>query len=83
VNLKVGYRGRYTYRQAPLTLTFVNEPIWSPGACHAKRAASLNSGVNPMHRPVDGDVIDLDTPLGQQLLDVALREPIMRVPPRP
>jgi len=34
----------------------------------------------PLHPPVHGDVVDLDTPLGQQLLDVAVGEAEAQVP---
>jgi hypothetical protein len=34
----------------------------------------------PLHPPVDNDVIDLDTALGQQLLDVATRQAVPQIP---
>ena len=36
--------------------------------------------MNRLHPPVDGDVIDLDTALGQQFLDIAVGQAIARVP---
>jgi hypothetical protein len=34
----------------------------------------------PLHPPVDGDVVDLDTPLGEQLFDVAIGQAEAQVP---
>ena len=34
-----------------------------------------------LHPPVQGDVVDLDTALGQQLLEVPVRQPEPQVPP--
>ena len=34
----------------------------------------------PQHSPVDRDMIDRDTPFGQQLFDVAVRQPTARTP---
>ena len=34
----------------------------------------------PPHPPVDRDMIDRDTPFGQQLFDVAVRQPIAQLP---
>ena len=44
------------------------------------RAASMNSGGEPLHPPVDGDVIDGDTALGQQLLDITVGQAVPQVP---
>jgi hypothetical protein len=32
-----------------------------------------------LHRPVDGDVVDRDAALGQQLLDIAIRQAVPQV----
>src|SRR5829696_4911290 len=37
-------------------------------------------GREPLHPPVDGDVVDLDTPLGEQFLDVAVGQAEAQVP---
>jgi hypothetical protein len=34
----------------------------------------------PLHPPVDRDVVDLDAPFGEQLLDVTVRQPEAQVP---
>ena len=34
----------------------------------------------PLHPPVDGDVVDLDTALSEQLLDIAVGHPEAQVP---
>jgi hypothetical protein len=34
----------------------------------------------PQHPPVDGDVVDLDTALGEELFDVAVRQAEAQVP---
>ena len=33
-----------------------------------------------LHPPVDGDVVDLDPTLGEELFDVAVGEPIPQIP---
>lgn len=43
------------------------------------QAACRYSLVSPLQR-VEGDVIDLDTALGEQLLNVAVRQPVAQVP---
>jgi hypothetical protein len=35
----------------------------------------------PLHPPVDGDVVDLNTALDQQLLHVAARQAVTQIPP--
>ena len=37
-------------------------------------------GREPLDPPVDGDVIDGDAALGQQFLDVPVRQPVPQVP---
>jgi hypothetical protein len=37
-------------------------------------------GREPLHPAVDGDVVDLDAPFGEQLLDVAVGQPEAQVP---
>jgi hypothetical protein len=37
-------------------------------------------GVNPLHPPIDGDVVDLDPALGEQFLDVAIGQPEAQLP---
>ena len=34
----------------------------------------------PLHPPVDRDVVDLDTALGQQLLHIAVKQAVAQVP---
>ena len=34
----------------------------------------------PLHPPVDGDVVDFDAALGEQLLDVPIGQPVAQVP---
>src|SRR5258705_11257855 len=71
---------RYTYRQTPLTLTYVSSTCHlSPGEWRQNRAASANSGVN-RNPPADRDVIDLHATLDQQLLNIAVRQAIAQVP---
>lgn len=40
----------------------------------------MNSGVKRCTHPVDGDVINGDTALGQQLLNIPVGQPIAQVP---
>jgi hypothetical protein len=35
-----------------------------------------------MHPPVDGHVVDLDSTLGHEFFDVAVREPVPQIPPQ-
>ena len=44
-----------------------------PGRVDQQRGEAL-------HPPVDGHVVDLDATLGQQLLEVAVRQPVPQVP---
>jgi hypothetical protein len=34
----------------------------------------------PLHPPVDGDMVDLDPALGEQFLDITVRQPVAQVP---
>jgi hypothetical protein len=34
----------------------------------------------PQHPPIDGDVVDFDPALGEQFLDVAVRQPEAQIP---
>ena len=34
----------------------------------------------PLHPPVDRDVVDVDAPFGQQLLRIPIRQPVAQVP---
>jgi hypothetical protein len=68
----------------------------APGAAHLHvglvhepavpdRVAARSGGVEEqrreaLHRPVDRDVVDIDTSLGEQLLDVPVGEPVAQVP---
>jgi hypothetical protein len=38
-------------------------------------AQSDSTQQSPLHRPAHGDMVDLDPALGEQLLEIALREP--------
>jgi hypothetical protein len=72
---------RYTYRHRPadLDVRLIHEPTIAdpvsarPGRVREERREGL-------HPPEHCDVIDLDTALGQQLLEVAIREAIAEVP---
>jgi hypothetical protein len=62
-----------------LHVGLVNEPA-VPG-----RVPARSGGVNELwreglHPPVHRDVVDVDTALGQQLLDVPIGEPVAQVP---
>src|SRR3954447_2219081 len=51
----------------------------------ARRVAGDSGGVGeqrgePVHPPVDGDVVDPDAAFGEEFLDVAVREAVARVP---
>jgi hypothetical protein len=50
-----------------------------PTAWRHGRAASTRSGVKHC-TPEHGDVVDVDAPLCEQFLDVAIREPVAQVP---
>jgi hypothetical protein len=73
---------RYTYRHRPATFVEVSStnqrsvahgvPAGSGGLSQQRR--------EPQHPPVDGDMVDLDTPLGEQLLDVAIGQSKAQVP---
>jgi hypothetical protein len=58
----------------PFYVGLVDEPTVAdcvatrPGGVAEKRSETL-------HPPVHGDMVDLDPPLGEQLLDIAIREP--------
>jgi hypothetical protein len=38
-------------------------------------------GREPLNPPADGDVVHGDAPLGQKLLNIAVRQPVPQVPP--
>jgi hypothetical protein len=72
---------RYTYRQTPLTFTYVSSTTQrSPDAWRANLAASDSSGVNRCTQPVHGDVVDRDPALDQELLDVAIGQAVAQIP---
>jgi hypothetical protein len=52
----------------------------SPGEWRQTLAASAGSGVNRLHPPEDGDVVDLDSAFDQQLLHVAVGQAVTQVP---
>ena len=57
----------------PATFRYVSSASHrSPGAWRQGRAAAVNSGGEPLHPPVDGDVTNVDAAFGQQFLDVAV-----------
>jgi hypothetical protein len=56
-----------------LDVGLVHEPTISHGV--PARAGSLGEQARePLHPPVDGDVVNLDTALGEEFLDVPVRE---------
>src|ERR1019366_7449868 len=72
---------RYRYARWPDTFTYVSPASHrSPGAWRHGRAASMNSGGEPLHPPVDSDVINGDTALGQQFFDVPAGQSVPQVP---
>src|SRR5690348_5884973 len=52
----------------------------SPGACRQGRAR-ISSGVNRCTHPINRHVIDGDAPFRQQLLHVAIGQPVAEIPP--
>ena len=62
-----------------LHICLVGEPAVTEGmAARPRRLDELRG--EPPHPPVDGDVIDGDAALGQQLLDVPLGQAVPQVP---
>jgi hypothetical protein len=62
-----------------LQVGLVDEPP-VPGNVAARPGRLDELRSEPLHPPVDGDVIDGDTPLGQQFLDVPVGKSIAQVP---
>ena len=63
-----------------LDIDLVDEPpvadsvaAWPSGVCQEWREA--------LDPPVDRDVVDLDSALGEELFDVAIGEPVTQIPP--
>jgi hypothetical protein len=57
---------RYTYRQTPLTFTYVSSTSHlSPGEWRANRGGVGQQRGEPLHPPEDGYVVDLDAALDQ------------------
>jgi hypothetical protein len=66
----------------PLTLTEVaSVNHLPPGACRQNLAASASSSVQRCTHRKAGDMVDLDTTLDQQFLDVAVRQVVPQVEP--
>src|SRR5437773_2850788 len=67
-------------RQTPLILTWVSSQYHlSPGvAAEPGRVGQQRS--EPLHPPVDGDVVDLDATLDQQLFNISVRQVEPQVP---
>jgi hypothetical protein len=60
-----------TFHQRPI------DPVSVPaGACRINQQRG-----EPLHPPVDGNMINHDAPLGQQLLHIAVGEAVAQVPP--
>ena len=67
-------------RASDLHVCLVGEPpVTGSMAARPRRLDEL--GGEPLHPPVDSDVIDGDAALGQQLLDVPVGQPLPQVPP--
>ncbi len=58
---------------------FVDEPAIT-GDMPAGSGGVDEQWGKPLHPAIDGDVIHLDAPLGRQLLDVTVGEPVAQVP---
>lgn len=57
----------------------VDDPTIACGV-PAGRAASISNGMNLCTHRIHRDMIDLDAPFSQQLVDVAVRQPIPEIP---
>jgi hypothetical protein len=62
-----------------LQIRFVHKPA-IPGHVSAGPRRVNQQRREPLHPPVDGDVINSDTSLGQQFLDIAVRQAIPEIP---
>jgi hypothetical protein len=72
---------RYRWRHWPVTFTWglVCLPAVTDGVPAGPGSLSQQR-CEPLQRPVDGDVVDLDAPLGEQLLDIAVGQAEAQVP---
>ena len=62
-----------------LEVCLVGEPPVARGVAAQSRRLDEHGG-KPLHPAVDGDVVDGDAPLGQQLLDVPVGQSVPQVP---
>jgi hypothetical protein len=63
-----------------LQVGLVDEPP-VPGSVPARPGSFDELGGEALHPPVDADVINGDTALGQQLFDIPVGQPVPQVPP--
>ena len=72
-------RYRYVQRPDDLHVRLIDEPPVT-GSMAARPGSFDELGGEALHPPVDGDVINGDTALGQQFLDVTVRQAVPQVP---